>query len=663
MIHLVHCYQKIDEIKHYSSDIVTDTTIDQALEKLSKHDILALDTETTSLDVLRAKLLMLQIGIENGDQFVFDMRTVSIEALRSLLESKTITFVGHNIKYDYNVLKTHKILLNKVYDTMVVDKVLYNGDYTIKEIIKNRRFSLAGVYKHYFDVDIDKETRQQFHTVHDQQFTEQQIRYGALDVVFPLEIKEKQQGLINRLEVQRTVDLENSVLLALGDIEYNGFHLNSKKWLDIAESYKPKIIETTAQLDNLLLKQDLSKIGKYVKNSYQIDLFDSSFENRRKTIVNWGSDKQVYDILSKVFNIYPTDKYGKPSSGAQAIELLPEEHEITKLILKLRKEEKAVSTFGKKFLDKFLNEDSRIRTSFNQIVETGRISSRNPNLQQIPAEMSFRSAFEAPEGCKIVTSDYSSQEARIMADKAKDESYIKFFNSGAEDIHSFVATKMFSAAFGKEFIVTKTNKNKAYRQKGKTINFAISFGGSAFALSKSLKIPQEEAQELIDSFFKGFPKLRQMFETNKQFALQYGFIRTNPVVNRIRKFRYWNEYIELLSRPSLSREEISKLMRVKGKIERRALNTPIQGTASDMTKTALVLIRRNLISLGYIPYDREAQVKLVSVVHDECSIECKEELSEQVADLMKKNMEEAGSYYVKSMVMKADPVIKNYWDH
>ena len=604
---------------------------------------------------------MLQIGVKGGDQYVFDMRSVPIEALRSLLEDTSVTFVGHNIKYDYNVLKTHGMLLHKLYDTMVSDQVIYNGEYEMAYIRKNRRFSLAGVYAHYFGVNIDKETRQQFHTVHDNQFTEQQIRYGSLDVVYPFEIKDEQDRLALELGVERTIALENKVLLALGDIEYNGFHINPKRWLEISIDYRLRILETTAQLDRLLLSQDPSKVNKYRKIAYQTDIFDSSFENRRYSIVNWGSDKQVYEILSKVFDMYPVDKYGKPSSGAVAIELLPQSHEITRLILKLRQEEKVISSFGSKFLDKFLTKESRVHTHFNQIVETGRMSSRNPNLQQIPAEEAFRKAFEAPEHKLIVTADYASQEARIMADRAQDESYIDFFKTGDGDIHSFVATKMFSAAKGKEFIVTKT-KNKEYRQKGKTINFAISFGGSAHTLSRNLKIPIEEAERLIDSFFKGFPKLRVMFEKNKEFALYHGYIRTNDVVNRLRKFRFWDDYNELRNKRNLSREEMSKLMRLKGKIERRALNTPIQGTASDMTKTALVLMREELLLNGIRPFSN-AEVKLVNVVHDECASEGNEDLADFTSDMMKRSMEKAGTFFVKSMEMTATPIIKKYWDH
>jgi len=164
------------------------------------------------------------------------------------------------------------------------------------------------------------------------------------------------------------------------------------------------------------------------------------------------------------------------------------------------------------------------------------MSSRKPNLQQIPTDEKFRSAFVAPKGKVIITTDYDNQESRIMANKAKDKVYIGFFNSKGGDVHSFVATKMFSAAFGRNFIVTRTNENKDYRQKGKIINFFISFGGSAYVLSKFLKLSQQETQELINAFFRGFPALEKMFNESKSFAIKHGFIRTNSITNRIRWF-------------------------------------------------------------------------------------------------------------------------------
>lgn len=223
---------------------------------------------------------------------------------------------------------------------------------------------------------------------------------------------------------------------------------------------------------------------------------------------------------------------------------------------------------------------------------------------------------------------------------------------------------MFSAAFNKEFIVTSTNENKEYRQKGKTLNFMISFGGSAFTLSKTLKISVEEAEKLIDSFYKGFPTLKKMFMANKKHAIDKGFIRTNSITNRIRWIPEWEEYKQLCRKnyKELTSEERSKRAKLRGRVERKGMNTPIQGTAGDMTKTALILARTRLLDLGIRP-TLDAPIKLVNVVHDEIVMEADIDKSHTAATILKDSMEEAGTYFVKSVQMNTTPVILEFWDH
>ena len=204
------------------------------------------------------------------------------------------------------------------------------------------------------------------------------------------------------------------------------------------------------------------------------------------------------------------------------------------------------------------------------------------NLQQIPNTKEFRACFIPTDGTfEISAADYSAQEQRIIASKSEDESYINFFNEGDGDIHSFVAQKLFSAAKGEpvEVINDESHPNYKLRQQGKILGFMISFGGSAFTLSKKLRISKEEAQNLIDAFFKGFPTLLAMFNENAEFAYKYGYIRANNVTNRLRWLPEWKEFRQLsaIKRKDRTAEQNSRLGSLKGKIRRRALNTPIQG--------------------------------------------------------------------------------------
>ncbi|MFA5396508.1 MAG: DNA polymerase [Methanogenium sp.] len=276
------------------------------------------------------------------------------------------------------------------------------------------------------------------------------------------------------------------------------------------------------------------------------------------------------------------------------------------------------------------------------------------NLQQIPRTKEYRSCFISDNDYLLSCADYSNQESRIMADFSNDESYIQYFKDG-NDPHSFVATKMFSASFKKEFIVTSTNENKEYRQKGKTLNFGISFGMSAFTLSKRLHISDKEAQQLIDLFYSNFPKLETLFASARQFGIDNGYIRTNSIINRIRWFPEWNDLNKY-------KNDRSKYAKIKGSIERKSQNTIIQGSASDMTKIALIKLRDVLLSDGIRPL-QNASVKLISVVHDETIIEAKKDIIEYYSNIQKECMEKAGEVICKKVKIKAEPMITPFWKH
>ena len=661
---MIYYYSKQKRLpfKESNSNIKFISNLQTVVDTLSKEKELSLDCETTGLDPLKHKIIMLQVGTLK-DQYVIDTRGTDLSLFKPLLEDKSILYIGHNLKFDYNMLKRHDIVLNSIYDTMLADMVIYNGKYNMEAIKRLKRFSLKSVYYHHFKKNLNKEIREEFQTWGKKPFTLEHITYGAKDIIYPLEIKQVQDVWADRYKLKKAITLENRASLALGDIEYNGFKIDTDKWLKVYKKYKLKIVDTEKLLDSILIAKD----EKYKLNAIQLDLFSGMPSSDKTSKVNWSSDQQVLSILTSTFNIYPTDKDNKLSSSTKALELLDEETKnlpIVKTLMQYRKEDKIISTFGEKYLSKYLGIDGRLHTTFNSVVETGRVSSRNPNLQQVPSDKEFRSCFIAEEGNLLSTADYASQEARAMADMANDQAYIDFFLSGDGDSHSFVATRMFSAAFNKEFIVTKNNENKAYRQKGKILNFFVSFGGSAFTLSKTLKITVKEAQELIDAFFKGFPALRIFFDNNAKFALNHGYIRTNPVTNRIRWMPEFREYQKLKALPYRSRtkEENSRLGSLGGRIRRKALNTPIQGSSGDMTKTALVLIREKLLSLNIRP-TKDADIKLVSVVHDETSVEATKDKIGLAAKIQQECMEKAGTYYCKKIPMAAEAEVGLYWIH
>ena len=662
---MVYFFSVQDTIKEFNSGYTTIQDLNRIPEYFKNITEIGLDCETTGLDPKKDKVVMLQIGDLNN-QFVIDTRGIKLDFLKPLLEDNTKTFIGQNIKFDYNMLKQFGILLPKVYDTMVTDQVLFNGKYSKDYLRKAKRFSLKGIYKYYFEKDIEKEVRNEFLTWGNNSFTAEQIHYGAKDIIYPLQIKQQQEIWIKRYALDKTISLENKVLLALGDIEYNGMKIDTAKWKNISIIIKERLKNTIAELDSILIDQNKKYLTKYV----QLDLFTGKPNTDRKTDVKWSSDKQVLNILVNEFNIRPEEKDGKLSSSTKALEMLSIQEgnlPIVKTLKKYRKESKVISSFGEKYLLKFLKANNRLHTRFNSVMSTGRISSSNPNLQQIPNTKEFRACFIPTDNTfEIAAADYSAQEQRIIASKSKDENYLNFFNKGKGDIHSFIASRMFSAARGEEVEVVNDESHPNYklRQQGKILGFMISFGGSAFTLSKKLRISKEEAQSLIDAFFKGFPTLLTMFNENAEFAYKYGYIRANNVTNRLRWLPEWKEFQQLsaIKRKDRTAEQNSRLGSLKGKIRRRALNTPIQGTAGDITKTALILYREYLLSKGIKPFDN-AIVKLIGQVHDEIIIEYKKELSNTIVKELENCMIKAGSFYCKGLEMTATAKTGDHWIH
>jgi len=600
---------------------------------LLKESIVAIDCETTGLNPHTSNVTMFQFGTAT-DQYVIDTRGLETFAtiFKPLLENKDITFVGHNLKFDYNMLKQFGIVLHNIYDTMLAERVIYNGKYTPIEAMRMRRYSLAGVYKHYFDKDLPKTVRTEFTWWGDKAFTEEQIMYGAKDVIHPLEIKEKQSFWIEKLKLKKCNSLEFKSVLAVGDIEYNGFYIDPVRWLKAAKAHALQFKEVRKELDIILIKD----APRYEQKAVQLSLF-GEVVRERYTDINWDSSAQVKDVLKKVYKLRPLNKEGKHSTETKALIRLVDPPEIVTALVEYRAHGKIVSSFGETFIEKNLHKDQRIRANFNQMVDTGRMSSNKPNMQQIPRGAEFRSAFIAPPGKLVVTADYANQEGRIMADHSRDEDY---------------------------FIVTADNENSSYRQKGKVLNFMISFGGSAYTLAKELKISTEEAEGLIDSFYKGFPGLKRMFDKSKAEAVANGYVRTNDVTNRLRWIPEWNTYNKYngIHSSKLTKEERSLKGKAKGRIERKGMNTGIQGTAGDMTKTSLIIIRNKLLELGIRP-TIDANIKVVQVVHDEIVMEATKGYENLAATILSESMEKAGSYFVQDVQMKAAPVIGSVWDH
>lgn len=327
---------------------------------------------------------------------------------------------------------------------------------------------------------------------------------------------------------------------------------------------------------------------------------------------------------------------------------------------------KLQSSYGKKFYS-LVDEDSRIRSDYWQILVTGRISSSKPNLQNIPKEgefSEFRSCFEAPRGHRFVICDYSSQELRILAEFSNDESLIKLANEGA-DIHKYVASKMFN--------VKEEDISKDQRFVAKIINFTIAYGGGPETVASRLNISNKEAKKYIEKYFKTFVNLDKYFKYKLQESLNTGRIcimtGRNSKKYRNIKVDFYDRMMELnkiinnwvdkgwkLHIPSSITREYNKLY---AEFARKVQNYPIQGTAASMTKLAAIYITDRLKEL--VNKNKIKFYKLCLIIHDEFIVECHKDDAKLVSEIVKQSMKDAGKEFCKSVEMDADPAISKYW--
>ena len=613
----------------------SECSIEYVAEYCASKTVLGVDTETEGLDFTSKKMIMLQIGDEDT-QFVIDTRFVSIEPLRDILESRDIIKIFHNAKFDYKFIKRWAdIECEGIYDTFLTEIVISCG--------KKLGYGLKDLCKRYLNVELNKDVRNQFIGLSGQPFNDSQINYGAKDVEYLCKIKTLQQPTIETYKLQNVVDLENEAVLGFADIEYNGLDLDVESWKKI-ESINTTKAETLAfNLDQVLTED--TRLAKFVSKYVQSDMF-LPLDDIRKVKVKWTSPKQVLEVfkvlISKLDNV-----------NGKALYNYRWKFPIIDTYIEYKEAMKLCTSYGDAFF-KNLAGDNKIHTNFHQILDTGRVSSSKPNMQQIPADNIYRNCFIAPDGWSFVSADYSSQELNVIAFGSKDPVWLKALEEG-QDLHSTCAELVYGEQWltsGEEDCVYMSKKEKCscpshkkLRTNVKTINFGLAYGMGPNKLADTLNIDVDDAKLLIEKYFEAFPAIKGFLEKLGNFGKRYGYIKTFPPYNRKRWFVNW--YPKIWDNKSSSME--------LGSIERASKNTPIQGASADMTKRALVLMRE------YISYN-DVPVKLVMTVHDQIDTICKNEYLDKWTVTMKKIMELAAKEVVTNGLLKAEVTVNDCWE-
>lgn len=594
------------------------SSVEDCIKYFQDKRSIAVDTETQGRNPHSKDILSLQLG-DAERQYVIDCRSVDILQFKPLLETKKI--ILHNAKFDYKFLKHDGIIVEDVWDTMLAECVLYCG-------YEKYGYGLDKLVQRYCDVELSKDTRGDFFKLTSEPFTAEQIRYAATDVRYLHEIATAQHHKLQDLNLLYAANLEFQAVKALADIEYNGMPLDKDMWMANAQDYSVKLGEAVKQLDEIVLSDSILK--EHYKALGILNLFD--YEERQLEI-NYASPKQVLTLLNRL-GLFP------PNTNARELTKLKNKHPIINVLDSYREYAKVISTYGEGFLDNISKITGRIHTDFWQILNTYRISSNDPNLQNIPKTKEFRNCFRARDGYSWLSIDYSSQELRLMADYSDEDGFIDVLNRG-EDLHCFAGTMMFKKPVTKE--------DKDLRDKAKTINFGKPYGMGPPKLADTLQISIEEAESLFKEYGLAFPKLNAWLDSQAKFGLTNGYIRLNEPHNGIR----WFKDIDIAKQlRQSSNPDWREIFIIEGKAQRDSMNTGIQGIGAVICKEALVVCRELLKSYDGL---------MLPPVHDELNFEIRDDQVQEFADRAAKLMTEVGNKYVTKVQMEVDVKITKYW--
>ena len=550
-------------------------TLDKWIEAIEAKKIIAIDTETDSLNVMIANLVGISISIDSGSACYIPLKHQSsgaiaqldldlvIKKMKPVLEDETIIKIGQNIKYDAHIFLNYGInILGINEDTMLMSYILESNqshgmDKLSKKYLGHECISYESL--------VGKGVKQ---ITFDQVYLEDAAPYAAEDADVTLQLFQNLNILLkenkNLLKVYNEIEIPS--MQALIQIERNG-----------------------VLIDSVILQKQSHEIGEKL-----IGLEKEAFILADQPF-NLSSPKQLREILFEKLNIKPLKKTptGTPSTSEEVLKILALDYPLPKLILEHRSLSKLKTTYTDK-LPRMINQATgRVHTSYNQAVAiTGRLASSDPNLQNIPIRTAegrkVREAFIAPQGSKILSADYSQIELRIMAHLSQDDRLIEAFNND-EDIHKITAGEIFNTS-----IKNITNEQRRY---AKVINFGLIYGMSPFGLAKNLNIERSAAQNYIDRYFTQYPSVRQYMDDAKQTAKEKGYVET--FFGR----RLWLP--EINGSNGISRAAA----------ERAAINGPMQGTAADLIKLAMVEVH------NWIKKDPQIKGKMIMQVHDELVFE------------------------------------------
>lgn len=717
----------------FKTDKYIEATIEQAMSVLLPLKLCQLDTETKGLDCHTKALLTIQLG-NKDNQVVIDWTTLTPrekQIVKNYLESDRL-FLGWNLMFDLTFLYVQGIYPKHIWDGMIVEQLLYLG-----YPAQMREKSLKAAAWNYLNINIDKTVRGKI--VNDGLTTEVVI-YAAGDVTYIEDIKEKQDIEVEKQGMKLAVELECEFVKSLAYFKYCGVHLDITKWKAKMTKDQAKLDKAISELNAWVVAWDkenphngydiqypelkypkystdypaevkrLIKDGykrfpqedlqtpdgkvdaykKVIKNQFtridtQGDLF-TGFDTEPKCVINWSSQKQVIPLFELLgINVETFDKKTKQKKKSiEANVLKPQKNDfpIIPIFLEYQEAAKVVSTYGQNWLNAINPKTGRIHADFHSIgTDTARVSSGGGvwklNMQNLPHDPETRACFTSEEGNAWLSADYQSQESRIIASVSKDEKMIDLFEHGCGDVHSLVAYMSYPNIIPRDTKIEDIKKlYHNWRQKAKSIEFAINYGGDYNTISKNDGIPVEEAKEIYDNFMEGFPGIKRYQDYCRAAVMRDGYILLNPLTghrahiydaeelkethNKMQEPGFWEYYQNVRKRNPQDEivQEVRHYMQRKAASEKQSINYRIQNRGAMCFKLSSIKLFNWIVDHKLID-----KVKMCVPAHDEFNLECPAAIKEQVGKVLIDCMIAGGKPFCPNVFLGADIDINDHWVH
>lgn len=686
MIYLVSHQQNLFNIPGVES-----ISIDESLDIMKDWRMLQYDSETSGRDPHLCNLLCIQFGdMEGENQVVVDTTTISPLFYRDQLESKYI--IGHNLKFDLQFLYNYGIIPRKVYDTMIVEMLLYLGwpagqiSYSLKEVAWRR-----------LGINIDKTVRGEIIW---RGLDADVIHYAAGDVMYLERILKSQVWDLRKQNMMNAAKLECDFIPSLAYMEWCGILLDREKWQNKMKNDQEALQKAKKKLDTYVTSREEFKEHTYINR--QGDLF-LGFDLTPKCTINWDSPAQVTAFFKKLgFDTSIKDKKTGENKDSVLEKVLKGQKGINDEFLDIyfdyKEHAKVCSTYGQGHLNMINPKTGRIHTTFKQLgAASGRLScgSMQPNtdlakvnkvlpkdctycnLQQLPADEPTRSSFVAPKGSLFVSADFSSEESRLGADIYQDKEFLKEFKEGSGDTHNMFAWIVYNKEckeLGCKDATEVKKKAPKWRKKVKGFEFGYMFGAAAPTLAATAGCTVEEAQAVVDKLDKAFAGMTAFAKKGASFVRNNGYIVINPQTgHRLHwwDWEHWKENQARFNQPGFWEDfkahhkgtgdevalEVRQHFQAASKYDRLARNVVTQGTGAIILKSAMTTLFNWIVDNNQFN-----KVHICVAVHDEINCDYPKEV-EDFPKTLETIMEEAAAKYCKSLPIPAEASVADHWVH